>query len=241
MSTALAREHFENMIRFGLTLAFLAAVGCGGDPAVTTNPMTMGGTGVPAAGAGAAGTAAMPGAGTTGTAGTTAAGVGASGSVAVAGSSAAGMGAAGTVAAGTGAAGMAAAGTGAAGTGAAGGGAPAGPATFSAVYEAVWGASSTGRCVFCHGMGPTDGTNGNLGMVMNKEAFYAATVNMPAKGSMCMGKGMYIVPGSPETSLLLQKLKDPPPCGSVMPVGGMLSDEDIKLLTDWIMAGAKMD
>jgi hypothetical protein len=56
-----------------------------------------------------------------------------------------------------------------------------------------------------------------------------------------MGKGNYVTAGSPQTSLLLQKLGMMPPCGTRMPLGGMLSAAETKLVTDWIMAGAKND
>ncbi len=151
-------------------------------------------------------------------------------------------------AAGTGAAGMmapaagttaTAAGTGApaAGTGttgASGTGATGAAPTLTDLYDMVY----VTNCAVCHGMMPSDNTNGKLGMIRNKQAFYDALVNKPAQGVQCTGKGMYIVPGNPTMSLLVQKVSSTPPCGVEMPVGGMLQPTEVKMLTDWIAAGA---
>jgi hypothetical protein len=145
---------------------------------------------------------------------------------------------------GTGAAGSRAAGSAApaAGSGAAAAGSGgAATATFTAVYDAIWGTSTTGRCVTCHGMPASDAANGMLGGIMDKAALHAALVSKPALGGACTGKGMYVVPGSPQTSLLVQKLGAMPPCGSRMPLGGMLTAAELQLINDWIMAGAKND
>jgi len=143
--------------------------------------------------------------------------------VGMAGTGAAGMA---VVTAGTGAAGMAAgmAGTGASGT------AP----TLTDLYDMVY----VSNCAVCHGMNPSDNANGKLGMIKNKQAFYDTLVNKPAQGAQCAGKGMYIVPGNPSMSLLVQKVSSTPPCGVEMPVGGMLQPTEVKMLTDWIAAGA---
>jgi hypothetical protein len=107
--------------------------------------------------------------------------------------------------------------------------------TLTMVYDTVW----ITNCAVCHGMAASANTNGNLGAVKGgKDVFYNMLVNKPAQGPQCVGKGMYIVPSSPTTSLLVQKVSSAPPCGVEMPVGGMLSAEDTKMLTDWITAGA---
>ncbi|HKU39997.1 MAG TPA: hypothetical protein VJR89_17675, partial [Polyangiales bacterium] len=142
-------------------------------------------------------------------------------------------------AAGTGAA-MAGTGAATAGTGAAtagtGGGAPA-QVTLSMVYTMLWS-----KCALCHAMMPNPGSNGGLGSVNSKDVFYNAVVNKPLQGPLCMGKGMYVVPGKPEMSVLLQKLSmEMPPCGSQMPVGNPLDPAEIKLVSDWIAGGAKND
>jgi hypothetical protein len=207
-NVARGRQHLPELT-FVAVCAVIAAVGCGGDDSSTTNPVgTTAGTGV-AGSVGAAGTvSAVAGTGTAAVAGTGA-------------SAAAGTGAA--AAAGTGAAA-------AAGTGAAAGGA----VTLSMVYDTVY----VTNCAVCHGMMPSDNTNGKLGMIRNKDQFFAALVGKPTQGSQCMGKGTYIVPGSPATSILVQKVSTTPPCGVEMPVGGMLMASDVKLITDWVSAGA---
>ena len=114
-----------------------------------------------------------------------------------------------------------------------------GAATFTQVYQALWPASSSSRCVLCHGMEPRDAINGAFGNIQDKAAAYAALVGKPAQGSACKGKGMYVVARSPQTSLLAQKLTATPPCGTRMPQGGEVSDATLELVTSWIMAGAQ--
>ena len=49
-----------------------------------------------------------------------------------------------------------------------------------------------------------------------------------------------VIPGKPCDSVLLQKLSEGPPFGSRMPLDGpeYLEDEDLELLSDWIVEGA---
>lgn len=117
----------------------------------------------------------------------------------------------------------------------AGSGAATGPApTLSQIYETVYAMS----CAVCHSMAPNDNQNGMLGMIRSKDQLYAALVNKPAQGAQCAGKGTYIVPGDPQTSLLMQKLSANPSCGSSMPLGSMLQPMQIELFRAWIAAGA---
>lgn len=235
---------------FVAALSALAAVGCGGDEGTTPGAvgMTAGTTGTPAgtagtgtaatAGASAAGTgttSATAGTGSTARAGTGASATAGTGAATTAGTGAAATAGTGAAAAGTGAAATAGTGAAAAGTGAgaAGTGAAAGGATFADVAKVFE------RCLVCHGMPAKDGTNGNFGGV-TKATLHAAIVNKPMAGvsNMCMGKGMYVVPGNPAMSMLLQKVSANPPCGATMPPGDMLTAAETKTLTDWIMAGA---
>jgi hypothetical protein len=124
---------------------------------------------------------------------------------------------------------------GSAGMTAAGSGATSSSApTLTEIYSKIY----TLSCAACHSMAPSDNQNGMLGMIRSKDQLYAALVDKPAQGSQCMGKGTYIVPGHPETSLLIQKLSTKPPCGVSMPLGGMSQPHMLELLSAWIAAGA---
>lgn len=49
--------------------------------------------------------------------------------------------------------------------------------------------------------------------------------------------GLYIIdPASPENSLLYSKLLDPAPCGSPMPLGTLLPDEDVECVRQWLLS-----
>lgn len=54
---------------------------------------------------------------------------------------------------------------------------------------------------------------------------------------LCANKTLITTDGSP--SLLIQKLMDAPPCGSKMPLGGMLPASDLACFTDWVSAVGK--
>lgn len=187
----------------------LAAIGCS-DEGMMAPAMGTAGTAAPAAGT----TGATAGTGTGATAGT---GTGAT----------AGMGTGATAGTGTGA--TAGSGTGAmAGTG--------GGTGTAATLTQVFSVFQT-ECGVCHAMNPSPSSNGMLGALRNKEAFYAAVVSKPAAGP-CAGKGNYVTPGMPAQSVLLQKLMPNPSCGVQMPQGGMLTAPEIAMFESWIMAGA---
>jgi hypothetical protein len=61
----------------------------------------------------------------------------------------------------------------------------------------------------------------------------AALVNVP---STTCPEWRLVVPGSPSTSLLHEKLGTAPPCGASMPVSGSLSADQIACIADWISA-----
>lgn len=225
-------------LTFVAVCAMVAAVGCGGDSG-TENPVgaagatAAAGTGTPSGAAGA--TTGAAGA-TTGAAGATtptgAAGAATGAAGAATGAAGAATGAAGAAGAATGAAGAA---MGAAGTaaGAAGMAAAGGTPTLSMIYDMVYVA----HCAVCHGMNP-GASNGMLGGIKNKQAFYDTLVGKPATAG-CMGKGNYITAGQPSMSVLVEKISmDMPPCGARMPPGDVLQPEEIKMVTDWITAGA---
>lgn len=117
--------------------------------------------------------------------------------------------------------------------------APAG--TFTQVYEMLFPRVTNAHCDMCHGLPPYDLSNGNLSTGMDKASTYAALVGKSSTSSMCKGK-VFVAPGKPELSLLLQKLLPNPSCGLRMPNGGAtLSDVQIELVRSWIAAGAADD
>jgi hypothetical protein len=52
--------------------------------------------------------------------------------------------------------------------------------------------------------------------------------------SQLLCKGRTLVSPTGASSLLIDKIMDPPPCGSPMPVTGSLTDADRSCLTDWV-------
>jgi hypothetical protein len=58
-------------------------------------------------------------------------------------------------------------------------------------------------------------------------------VDTPSSSIQCKGQKLVTTDGSP--SLLLEKLKDDaPPCGTKMPLGGTLSSDELKCVSDWV-------
>jgi hypothetical protein len=77
------------------------------------------------------------------------------------------------------------------------------------------------------------------------QAYTALTTGAPSAASdrACMGQADYVVRGMPEASLLIHKLEGVdaaglPVCGSRMPIGPLLSTEQIDLIREWITVGA---
>jgi hypothetical protein len=126
-------------------------------------------------------------------------------------------------------------------------GTDSGPATavtgakFSEIYPLLFPSETNPRCDSCHAMPASEVSNGKLHMGMDKATAYAALVGKTSSGRQCAGKPL-VVPGQPDMSLFLQKLKATPPCGSRMPIGGAaLSDTQLEAVRSWIAAGAKND
>jgi hypothetical protein len=90
-------------------------------------------------------------------------------------------------------------------------------------------ATSTG----CHA-GPN---NTGYGLDMSSAtAAYAGLVNKPSVGVQGATR---VKPGNPAGSLMIQVLQGPVPPVQMMPLtGGLLSQAQIKLISDWIAAGA---
>lgn len=118
--------------------------------------------------------------------------------------------------------------------GAAGGRDASGPPSLSMIYQEIY----LMKCAICHSMRPSPETNGNLGGIRDKTAFYLALVGRPAQGPQCAGQWDYVTPHQPHNSLLVQKLGTKPPCGVQMPVGGTLDASEVSMITQWIAAGA---
>ena len=62
-------------------------------------------------------------------------------------------------------------------------------------------------------------------------------IGKPAGEGVCKDKVLITTDGSP--SLLLQKLMDPPPCGTKMPLGVTLPASDVACISDWVNAVSK--
>jgi hypothetical protein len=114
-------------------------------------------------------------------------------------------------------------------------------ATFTEIYDMLFPRVTNAHCDMCHGLPAFDRSNGNLSTGMDKASTYAALASKASTSSMCNGR-MFVVPGQPEMSLLLQKVLPNPPCGLRMPNGGAaLSDAQIEMIRSWIAAGAHDD
>jgi hypothetical protein len=130
------------------------------------------------------------------------------------------------------------AGTGDVGAGDVGAGTDAPASTFTQVYTMV----IAQRCMPCHTTATGIGVlMGHLDMTSRATALMNL-VNVPASGTACTGKGMRVVPGMPDSSIMYLKisLDDPAPCGSKMPLGrDPLPKAEADMIEGWIVAGAK--
>ena len=111
-------------------------------------------------------------------------------------------------------------------------------------YDGIYKGLTDQSCLSCHSGTADAGGGFMLGMtacesyknIFMKPAI--TTVGTPA----CAASGLQlVVPNSPDTSLLLQKLEGMPKCGSPMPLGSMglgASNATVMALRAWIMSGA---
>jgi hypothetical protein len=111
-------------------------------------------------------------------------------------------------------------------------------ATFENVYAAVFeGAGCTNGS--CHGA-PAKTSNFDLSSI---DAAYTQLVGSDRKGAPqpCAANPVpYVTPGDPDKSYIVPKCTAGSTniCGGTMPLGGALSPALLKLLSDWITAGA---
>ena len=122
------------------------------------------------------------------------------------------------------------------GGGGGGGGGATGAPTFTAIWDEVFvptGCNSGS----CHGGGA-----GGLSMASKDEA-WRDLVNVVSDGPACASTGLVrVVPGDPETSLLVDKIANRPPvCGSAMPFAGPLDAKQVEQVREWIRRGAAND
>lgn len=115
--------------------------------------------------------------------------------------------------------------------------------TWSWVYTCLF-SGTTCTNAGCHGSTAPAG-----GLALPDVASAHAALVDQAPGDMspsCMGAGAYVIPGDADGSLLIHKLEGVDAsgtavCGSRMPVGPLLSQEEIDIVREWIDAGAMND
>jgi hypothetical protein len=103
---------------------------------------------------------------------------------------------------------------------------------FSAIYsEILQGAHCT--IPTCHG----------TALALDSMASaYTSLVGATSTGPICGGSGKVLVmAGAPDQSLLVQKLREAPPCGDRMPPGNPLNDQQLNQVVTWVQNGAKND
>jgi hypothetical protein len=123
--------------------------------------------------------------------------------------------------------------------------------SFSELYATV--IAPTCSSPFCHNNGVGIRYSG-LDMSSRVVAYWNL-VDQPLAGPSCALMGTRVVPFQPEVSLMYEKVKAMPPCGSQMPadptalltkgsavfsVAALFSDQ-VKLIYDWIADGAQND
>jgi hypothetical protein len=118
---------------------------------------------------------------------------------------------------------------------------PAPTATFTEVYAMIFPRTTNAHCDMCHGLPPFEQSNGSFSTGFDRASTYASMVGKASTSGACQGR-VFVVPGKPEQSLLLQKVLPDPPCGIRMPNGGApLTDAQNELIRSWITAGALDD
>jgi hypothetical protein len=101
---------------------------------------------------------------------------------------------------------------------------------------------------YCGGSRCHDGSQAGF-TLDSASTLHGELVDQPASGPKCRaaspeaGPGFIrVVPGKPDESLLYLKINRAAPCGDAMPgTGTQLTADQIALVHDWILAGAKND
>jgi len=83
----------------------------------------------------------------------------------------------------------------------------------------------------CHGAEP-----GAAGLNLSAGRAYVNLVNIPSVEVPAL---LRVAPGDPENSYLVIKIEGRQTVGERMPVGGILSDQAIQLIRNWVAKGAK--
>jgi hypothetical protein len=113
---------------------------------------------------------------------------------------------------------------------------PTGLDNFASLYATIWNGRVCNTTLGCHGNEPSGGFQvAGTTPAMALAALLGATADPAAAG-------MYpkrVVPGMPEQSYLWNKISTASPVsGSMMPLGGMLTDCQIQDIKTWIQNGA---
>jgi hypothetical protein len=87
----------------------------------------------------------------------------------------------------------------------------------------------------------------------SKERSYSSLVGLPTMASQCFERGLRVVPGHPESSIMYLNLQQTPLCGIQMPAdttfrtngiseltsGSPLSEDEQRRIFEWIREGAQ--
>jgi len=111
-------------------------------------------------------------------------------------------------------------------------------ATWESIYENLIRGRGCARSL-CHGADPDAGFRVLGGATGAIDTLMDQLRGVEASGTDCDGMGTLIVPGDPDASLFLQKLRGTATCGDPMPSGGVpLRAAELDTVAAWIEAGA---
>ena len=111
--------------------------------------------------------------------------------------------------------------------------------TFTSIYEIVIAPSCANNS--CHGPGPASQIMESGLDLSDRDTAYMELVGVEAEGDECAGMGTLVVPNSPDTSLLIEKMTEmTPSCGAPMPLI-LLPPDIVAPIRTWIEMGAADD